>query len=61
MLADQGDASVTGCEAEGSLVPLHMFNYSNALMGCIIRWSLEQTNFIGVTVSKVLAGKVRYH
>ena len=50
-LVDRGDASVTGCVAEGSLVPLHEFNYSNALMGCIMRWSLEQTNFEGVTVS----------
>lgn len=55
MLADHGDASITGCMDEGSLVPLHMFNYSNALLGCIIKWSLEQTDFIGVTVSIVYA------
>ena len=35
----------------GSLVPLHMFNYSNELMGCIIKWNLQRTDFTGVTVS----------
>ena len=50
-LVDQGDISVTGCVAEGSLVPLRKFNYSNALLGCVIKWSMEQTNFEGVTVS----------
>ena len=51
-LIDRGDANVTGCmDREGSLVPLHEFDYSNALLGCVIRWSLEQTRFEGVTVS----------
>ena len=41
----------TGCEAmDGSLVPLHEFDYSNALMGCLIQWNLQQTNFFGVSV-----------
>ena len=45
-----GNVSETGCDLEGELVPLHMFNYSNALLGCVIRWSLEQTDFTGVSV-----------
>ena len=44
--------SATGCEGrDGSPVPLHMFNYSNELMGCIVTWNLQRTNFTGVTVS----------
>ena len=47
--------SETGCESmNGSLVPLHQFNYTNALMGCLIHWSLEQTDFFGVSVGKQL-------
>ncbi len=46
-----GNISGSGCEgASGELVNLDRFNYSNALMGCLIRWNLEQTNFIGVVV-----------
>ena len=50
-MVDQGDISETGCAAEGSLVPLNMFNYSNALLGCVIRWNIGETKFNGVTVS----------
>ena len=40
-----------GCdELDGGLVPLEQFNYSNGVMGCVIRWNLEQTNFSGVSV-----------
>ena len=49
-LVARGNVSESGCDLEGELVPLHMFNYSNALLGCVIRWSLEQTNFTGVSV-----------
>ena len=43
--------SETGCEVmDGSLVPLHEFNYSNAFMGCLIQWNLQRTNFSGVSV-----------
>ena len=41
-----------GCGGlDGGLVPLEQFNYSNGVMGCVMRWSLEQTNFSGVSVS----------
>ena len=33
------------------LVPLENFTYSNELMGCVIRWSLERTEFMGISVS----------
>ena len=33
------------------LVPFENFTYSNELMGCVIRWSLQQTNFVGLSVS----------
>ncbi len=43
--------SLTGCNVPGELVPLENFTYSNQLMGCIIRWNLERTDFVGVSVS----------
>ena len=43
--------SETGCEAmEGSIVPLDEFEYSNALMSCLIQWNIQRTNFSGVSV-----------
>ena len=33
------------------LVSLENFTYSNQLMGCIVRWNLERTDFVGVSVS----------
>ena len=53
-MIERRDISETGCEEkglEGALVPLHDFDYTNGLMGCVIRWSLEQTNFSGASVS----------
>ncbi|XP_064390848.1 gamma-aminobutyric acid type B receptor subunit 2-like [Halichondria panicea] len=35
--------------SDGLLVPLENFTYSNQLMGCIIRWNLEETDFVGVS------------
>ena len=32
------------------LVSLENFTYSNQLMGCIVRWNLERTDFVGVSV-----------
>ncbi len=50
-MVDSGNISESGCEeTPGELVDLNNFNYSNGLMGCIIRWSLAQTNFTGVVV-----------
>ena len=44
-----------GCDDhDGGLVPLEQFNYSNGVMGCVIRWNLQQTNFSGVSVSLFL-------
>ena len=45
-----GTVEETGVEWE--VVSLENFTYSNQLMGCIIRWNLEKTNFIGVSVSQ---------
>ena len=46
--------SGTGCESmNGSLVPLHQFDYTNAMMGCLIKWNLQQTDFFGVSVKLI--------
>ena len=34
----------------GNLVPLDEFNYSNALMGCVIKENYKRINFTGLTV-----------
>ncbi len=47
----QGIANLTGCNVPGELVPLENFTYSNKFMGCVIRWNLERTDFVGVSVS----------
>ena len=53
-MVEEGNSSVieTDCKnATGSLVPLEEFNYSNEMMGCLIQWNLQRTNFSGVSVS----------
>ena len=48
------DINNTGCQnASGSLVPLHNFTYKNEMMGCLIHWSLHETNFTGLTVNVI--------
>ncbi|XP_064390840.1 gamma-aminobutyric acid type B receptor subunit 2-like [Halichondria panicea] len=42
-----GTDEETGVEWE--VVSLENFIYSNQLMGCIIRWNLERTNFVGIS------------
>ena len=44
-----GTDEETGVEWE--VVSLENFTYSNQLMGCIIRWNLERTDFVGISVS----------
>ena len=45
-------AQYTDCEGmDGDLVPLNEFNYSNAFMGCVIRYNLQQTDFVGMSVN----------
>ena len=36
---------------EGDLVPLNEFNYSNAFMGCVMKYNFYKVNFTGVSVS----------
>ncbi len=49
--------SLTGCnESGGGLVALENFTYENEQMGCVIRWAMEQTHFVGVSVS----GEISY-
>ena len=52
-MVQNGNVSETGCEGltEGDIVPLEHFNYSNGLMGCVIQWNLQNTNFLGTSVS----------
>ena len=51
-MVDSLNINETGCESmNGSLVPLHQFDYTNAMMGCLIKWSMQQTDFFGVSVS----------
>ena len=50
-MVNSGDISQTRCQnASGSLMPLENFTYSNERMGCLIQWSLQATNFSGLTV-----------
>ncbi len=42
---------VTGCKETGDLVPLENFTHTNDQMGCLLRWAVQQTNFVGVSVS----------
>ena len=52
MFLSNYNVSKIGCDGlDGGLVPLEQFNYSNGVMGCVMRWSLEQTNFSGMSVS----------
>ena len=52
MFLDNTNVSEIGCGGlDGGLVPLEQFNYSNGVMGCVVRWNLQQTNFSGVSVS----------
>ena len=42
----------TGCEMfSGELVPLESFNYSNQKMGCLLRESIQQVYFDGLSVN----------
>ena len=52
-MVQSDNVSETGCEGktEGDLVPLEQFNYSNGLMGCVIQWNLQNTDFQGTSVS----------
>ena len=46
-------ANFTGCgDLQGELVRLNEFNYSNAFMGCVLKYSLHQTHYLGVSVSE---------
>lgn len=52
MFLSNYNVSEIGCDGlDGGLVPLEKFNYSNGVMGCVMRWSLQQTNFSGISVS----------
>ncbi len=48
---------LTGCTVPGELVPLENFTYSNEFMGCVIRWNLERTDFVGVSVRQLYCTK----
>ncbi|XP_019853928.1 PREDICTED: gamma-aminobutyric acid type B receptor subunit 2-like [Amphimedon queenslandica] len=40
----------SGCEnVPGDIVPLEQFNYTNMKLGCILRQSFSEVNFLGVT------------
>ena len=43
----------TGCEEQyyGDLVPLEDFNYTNQKIGCILRKSISEVQFDGLSVS----------
>ena len=46
------DSNDSGCEhLYGELVPLEMFDYRNAKLGCIMKKSYDEVMFTGVTVS----------
>ena len=42
----------SGCEnVPGDLVPLEQFNYTNTKLGCILKQSFSEINFLGITVT----------
>ena len=54
-MVKSGNISHTGCrDVPGSLVNFEDFNHTNMRMGCLIRWNLENTKFLGVSVSLLL-------
>ena len=45
----------SGCEQlSGNLVKLEHFDYQNTMMGCILRQSFHEVNFMGITVSEAI-------
>ena len=61
-MVNSGDISQTICQnVPGSLVPLDQFTYSNELMGCLIQWSLQVTNFSGLTVRSIFIAYLNRH
>ena len=43
-----------GCaHVEGDLVPLEEFDYHNKKMGCLLKESMDEVFFLGVSVSHV--------
>ena len=43
--------NITGCAAiHWELILLENFTNDNELMGCVIRWNLQRTDFVGVSV-----------
>lgn len=44
----------SGCDhLSGNLVKLEDFDYQNQMMGCVMRQSLHEVNFTGITVSEI--------
>ena len=42
----------SGCgHLPGKLVPLDKFEYRNTMMGCVLRRSIAEVDFIGITAS----------
>lgn len=51
-MVNNNDIGQTNCESvPGSLVSFENFNHTNKRMGCVIGWNLNNTNFLGVSVS----------
>lgn len=51
-MVNDSNINGTGCEMKkGSLLPLEEFTYDNSLMGCLIQWNLQKTDFFGVSVA----------
>ena len=49
----KGDPVHVNCSSNltGDLVPLNEFNYSNAFMGCVMKYNFYNINFTGMSVS----------
>ena len=49
----------SGCgHLSGDLVPLELFDYTNERVGCIMKRSMDDVKFTGVTVSFMIAMQV---
>ena len=52
MINGESSITETNCQnLSGHLTSLENFTYANEMMGCLIQWNLQNSNFSGLTVS----------
>ena len=54
MIARDSGITETDCQdLPGQLTSMENFTYANEMMGCLIQWNLQNSNFSGLTVSSI--------